>query len=232
MIARDVAKASGSLPPFAPRAYSIASSPTKYPAQVHLTVASVEYSLDQRTHASTCSSYLFENLALGERVNAYFAANKHFSLTENPNTPVIMVGPGIGIAPFRGLLQEREHNNHSGDNGLFFGHRNKDYDYLYREEIEAMCKKGLLTRLDLAFSRDQQKKVYVQNRMHEHAASLYEWLENGAYFFVCGDARKMAKDVDKALHEIIVTQGNINHQQANEYIYRLKQEKRYIQDVY
>jgi NADPH-dependent sulfite reductase flavoprotein alpha-component len=221
-----------SLAPMIPRAYSIASSPEKYPTEVHLTVASVDYSLDQRIHKGTCSAYLADEITLDDSISCYVVPNKYFSVPENPDAAMIMVGPGTGIAPFRGFLQERESKNHQGNNWLFFGDRNKDYDYLYSEEIEAMYQKGLLTKLDLAFSRDQQEKVYVQDRMKTQAVALFEWLENGAYFFVCGDAEKMAKDVDKVLHEIIQQQGNMDQQQADEYVEKLKQDKRYIRDVY
>jgi sulfite reductase (NADPH) flavoprotein alpha-component len=143
-----------------------------------------------------------------------------------------MVGPGTGIAPFRAFLQERQFRGAKGKNWLFFGDRNAATDFIYRDELEIMEKSGLLTRLDLAFSRDQAEKVYVQDKMHEHGAELFGWIEAGGYFFVCGDAYHMAKDVDKALHDVIAVHGNKTEQQAIDYVNLLKKDKRYVRDVY
>jgi len=145
---------------------------------------------------------------------------------------MIMVGPGTGIAPFRAFLQEREFRKASGQNWLLFGDRNAATDYIYQDEIEAMQEKGVLTRLDLAFSRDQEEKIYVQDRMIENGAEMFSWLEQGGSFFVCGDANYMAKDVDKALHSLIETHGNKSSEQAIDYVNQLKKEKRYVRDVY
>jgi sulfite reductase (NADPH) flavoprotein alpha-component len=145
---------------------------------------------------------------------------------------MIMVGPGTGVAPFRAFLQERECRNAPGKNWLFFGDRNAATDFLYREELEAMQASGLLTELDLAFSRDQPEKIYVQDRMREKGRQLFAWLEAGGYFFVCGDAYHMAKDVDQALHEIIAEHGHLSPQQAVDYVNQLKKDKRYVRDVY
>jgi len=151
---------------------------------------------------------------------------------EDNSLPMIMVGPGTGIAPFRAFLQERQFRNAPGKNWLFFGDRNASTDFIYRDEIEAMQASGLLTRLDLAFSRDQNAKIYVQDRMLENGAELFAWLEQGGYFFVCGDAYRMAKDVDKALHEVIATHGKLSEQQAIDYVNKLKKDKKYVRDVY
>jgi sulfite reductase (NADPH) flavoprotein alpha-component len=145
---------------------------------------------------------------------------------------MIMVGPGTGIAPFRAFLQEREYRQANGKNWLFFGDRNASTDFIYREEIEAMQANGLLTRLDLAFSRDQQEKIYVQDRMLENGAELYAWLEQGGYFFVCGDAYRMAKDVDQALLDVIRIHGQKSVTEAMDYVNQLKKDKRYVRDVY
>ena len=145
---------------------------------------------------------------------------------------MIMVGPGTGIAPFRAFLEERVATKAEGDNWLFFGDRNSETDFLYQDEIETMQGTGLLTRLDLAFSRDQSEKIYVQDRMLENAKELFAWLERGAYFFICGDAYRMAKDVDKALHKIIEQQGGLSTQASEEYVNQLKKQKRYVRDVY
>ena len=143
-----------------------------------------------------------------------------------------MVGPGTGIAPFRAFLEEREMSKATGKNWLFFGERNRESDFFYEEEFSLWQDKGLLTRLDLAFSRDQENKIYVQDRMLQQGAELYEWLQQGGYFFVCGDAQRMAKDVDKALHTIVVEHGNMSEEDATHYINEMKKEKRYVRDVY
>jgi sulfite reductase (NADPH) flavoprotein alpha-component len=145
---------------------------------------------------------------------------------------MIMVGPGTGIAPFRAFLQEREFRNAKGINWLFFGDRNAATDFIYRDEIEAMQKSSVLSKLDLAFSRDQEEKIYVQDRMREQGTELFALLEQGGYFFVCGDAYRMAKDVDKALHDVIATQGNMSEEQAAAYVNQMKKDKRYVRDVY
>ena len=221
-----------SLKPISARAYSISSSIKKYPSQVHLTVATVRYQNEKRQHQGVCSTYLADSLQVGDNIACYFAPNKYFSVPENGDAAMIMVGPGTGVAPFRGFLQERECRGDKGGNWLFFGDRNLANDFLYQEEFEAMKKSGLLSKLDLAFSRDQEEKIYVQQRMLENAEQLYDWLDAGAYFYVCGDAERMAKDVDKALHDIVQQQGEMSKPQAAQYIEQLKQEKRYVRDVY
>ena len=220
------------LKPLQHRAYSISSSGKAYPDSVHLTVASVRYDSHNREHKGVCSTYIADLVDDNTLVNIFFSPNKIFRVPEDDSLPIIMIGPGTGIAPFRAFLQEREFRKASGKNWLLFGDRNKATDYVYGKEIEAMQKSGLLTRLDLAFSRDQEEKIYVQNRMHENGAEMFSWLEQGGYFFVCGDANYMAKDVDKALHNIIEEHGKITTEQATAYVNQLKKEKRYVRDVY
>ncbi|HEY8650828.1 MAG TPA: sulfite reductase subunit alpha, partial [Chthoniobacterales bacterium] len=165
-------------------------------------------------------------------VPVYPSSAKHFHLPENPDLPIIMVGPGTGIAPFRAYLQERQALGAKGKNWLFFGSRREKCDYSYKEDFDRFKRDGILTRLDCAWSRDQAHKVYVQHRMMENAAEIWRWLEDGAHFFVCGDARRMAKDVDASLRQIVQQEGGKNAHQANEYIEKLKTEKRYKRDVY
>ncbi len=220
------------LKPLQHRAYSISSSGKAYPDSVHLTVASVRYESYGREHKGVCSTYIADLVDKNIDVNIFFSPNKSFRVPEDDSLPIIMVGPGTGIAPFRAFLQERELRKSSGKNWLFFGDRNAATDYIYKEEIEAMQSNGVLTHLDLAFSRDQQEKIYVQDCMRHNAEELFTWLEQGGYFYVCGDATYMAKDVDKALHEIIEKQGNKTSEQAIEYVNQMKKEKRYVRDVY
>lgn len=220
------------LKPIAPRAYSISSSLNKHNDEVHLTIGSVRYANDEREYGGTCSTWLADLVDEGEKVPCYFAPNKNFAVPEDDKAPMIMVGPGTGIAPFRAFLEEREIQASPGDNWLIFGDRNSATDFIYQEEIEALQTKEVLTRLDLAFSRDQAEKVYVQDKMRENGAELFAWLERGGYFFVCGDAYYMAKDVDKALHDIVAEYGNLNEEQTKEYISNLKKQKRYVRDVY
>ncbi|MBF6647976.1 sulfite reductase subunit alpha [Methylobacter sp. BlB1] len=220
------------LKPLQHRAYSISSSGKMHPDTVHLTVASVRYESYDRQHKGVCSTFLADLVDDETEVRVFFTPNKIFRVPDDNSLPMIMVGPGTGIAPFRAFLQEREYRNAPGKNWLFFGDRNSATDFIYREELEAMQQKGLLTRLDLAFSRDQKEKVYVQDRMRENGAELFAWLEQGGYFFVCGDAYHMAKDVDKALHDVIAEHGKMSEQQAIDYVNQLKKDKRYVRDVY
>ncbi len=220
------------LKPLAPRAYSISSSINKHAKQVHLTVGSVRYDLKGREHLGVCSTWLADAVTEGQSVPCYFSPNKHFTVPEDDDTPMIMVGPGTGIAPFRAFLEEREVRGAKGDNWLFFGDREEKNDFIYRDELSAWQQSGLLTRLDLAFSRDQAEKIYVQTRMAENGKTLFEWLECGAYFYVCGDALRMAKDVDSTLHAIIAEHGGLNEAEAKDYVKALKKAKRYVRDVY
>jgi len=220
------------LKPLQHRAYSISSSGKASPETVHLTVASVRYDSFKRPHKGVCSTFLADLTDETTEIRCFFTPNKVFRVPENNDLPIIMVGPGTGIAPFRAFLQEREIRGAKGKNWLFFGDRNAATDFIYRDELEKMGNSGLLNRLDLAFSRDQEAKIYVQDKMREHGAELFEWLELGGYFFVCGDAYRMAKDVDKALHDVIATHGNKSEQQAIDYVNQLKKDKRYVRDVY
>lgn len=220
------------LKPLQHRAYSISSSGSAFPETVHLTVASVRYNSYNRDHKGVCSTYIADLVDKNTPINIFFSPNKSFRVPEDDSLPIIMVGPGTGIAPFRAFLQERHFRKASGKNWLLFGDRNKATDYLYREEVEAMQESGLLTRLDLAFSRDQEEKIYVQDRMYENGEEMFSWLEQGGSFYVCGDANYMAKDVDKALHNIIEEHGKITTEQATAYVNQLKKEKRYVRDVY
>lgn len=215
-----------------PRLYSIASSPVLYPEEIHLTVAVVRYATNERERIGVCSTYLSERLPLQEKVVPVFVASSHFGLPEDESADVIMVGPGTGIAPFRAFLQERAAKKSPGRNWLFFGDQHRETDYLYGEEFEEYLANGDLARLDLAFSRDQKEKIYVQNRMEEKGAELWEWVKNGAYFFVCGDAKRMAKDVDKALHDVIAKHGGMSPEEAADFVKAMKKEKRYLRDVY
>ena len=218
--------------PLAPRAYSISSSINKHANEVHLTIGSVRYHSNGRDHNGVCSTWLADELDEGAKVSCYFAPNKHFALPQDDNLPIIMVGPGTGIAPFRSFLEEREMREAQGDNWLFFGDRNAASDFIYREELEGWQQSGLLTRLDLAFSRDQAEKIYVQDRMLEHGKELFEWFERGAYFYICGDAYRMAKDVDAALHQLVAEHGGFSEADAVAYVNNLKSQKRYVRDVY
>ena len=220
------------LKPIAPRAYSISSSLNKHNDEVHLTIGSVRYKNSERDYNGTCSTWLADLVENGNKIPCYFAPNKNFAVPEDDKAPMIMVGPGTGIAPFRAFLEERETQASPGDNWLIFGDRNSATDYIYQEEIEALQQKGILTRLDLAFSRDQEQKIYVQDKMRDCGSELFTWLERGGYFFVCGDAYNMAKDVDRALHDIIEEHGVFDKEGAKTYVNKLKKQKRYVRDVY
>ena len=213
-----------------PRLYSIASSLSAHSEEVHLTVAVVRYDGHGRKRKGVCSSYLAERV--GEKIPCYLHPNKNFKLPEDSSTPIIMVGPGTGIAPFRAFIEERQATGAKGKNWLFFGDRSQNTDYLYGNEWESYQKEGILNELDLAWSRDQQEKVYVQHKMLEKKAELWSWLQNGAVFYVCGDASRMAKDVDKALHDIVMEQGGMTEAQAKRYVETLSSEHRYLRDVY
>jgi len=216
-----------------PRLYSISSSPKAHPGEVHLTVAAVRYSSFERERKGVCSTFLADRVDSSATDVPVFVQKSHgFRVPENGDTPMIMVGPGTGIAPFRAFLEERKATEAKGKNWLFFGDQKKDLDFLYREELEAFQQDGHLTRFDTAFSRDQTEKVYVQSRMEQNAAELWQWLEEGTHFYVCGDAKRMAKDVDLALHKVIETQGGKTEEEAKEYVKQLKSDKRYQRDVY
>ncbi len=221
-----------SLNKIAPRLYSISSSPNENPGEVHLTVGIVRYTVADRRRLGAASSYLAERVPLGMPVSVFVQPTAHFTIPQSPGIPIIMVGPGTGIAPFRAFLQERRNLGDTGKNWLFFGDQNRQFDFLYSEELLEMQSTGFLTRLDLAFSRDQAEKVYVQNRMLDQGKELFAWLEQGAYFYVCGDAKRMAKDVEAALLQIISKEGSVDPEQALAYLEKMKSEKRYQRDVY
>ena len=220
------------LKPLRYRAYSISSSPKAHVGEVHLTVAAVRWNYNKREHRGVCSTYLADRADAGEKVEIFPMKNKAFGIPEDNSAAMIMVGPGTGLAPFRAFLEERREIGATGPNWLFFGDQHRECDFIYEDELLAMSKSGLLTRLQLAFSRDQDEKIYVQHRMIENGRDIYAQLEEGAYFYVCGDATRMAKDVDAALHEIIATHGHKNQHDVADYVAKLKREKRYLRDVY
>jgi len=215
-----------------PRLYSIASSIKAHADEVHLCVGAVRYSTDGVHHKGVASTFLADRLPLGETTGIYFHAANHFRLPTDLTKPVIMVGPGTGIAPFRAFLEEREATKAPGKNWLFFGDQKRASDFLYHDQVIGWVQSGHLTRLDTAFSRDQEEKIYVQTRMLQAANELWQWLEEGAHFYVCGDAKRMAKDVDDALHSIIQTAGGKSADEASAYVNQMKKEKRYARDVY
>ncbi|MBS1814697.1 MAG: oxidoreductase [Acidobacteria bacterium] len=215
-----------------PRMYSISSSQEKSSNTVHTTVRVVRYHTHNRERQGLCSGHLGERADVGATMPIFLHANQNFRLPENTDAPVIMVGPGTGIAPFRAFLQHREALGHKGKNWLFFGEQRMASDFLYREELEGMQKSGVLTHLHTAFSRDQAHKIYVQDKMRENFGELYKWLEEGAYFYICGDANRMAKDVETALIDAIADGRNCSPEHALEYLQEMKKQKRYQLDVY
>lgn len=221
----------GLLGKLSPRLYSISSSPNAHENEVHVTVGVVRYDAHGRERKGVCSNFLADHD--GESaVRVFFHHSKTFKLPENDDLPVIMVGPGTGIAPFRAFLEERSISGAKGKNWLFFGDQHVDCDFLYSDELDAFQKIDVLTKLDTAFSRDQAEKVYVQNRMEQNGGELFAWLEEGGCFYVCGDASRMAKDVDMALHRLIAKHGAMGEGEAKEYVEGLKRDKRYLRDVY
>lgn len=215
-----------------PRLYSIASSSLLFPGQVHLTVAPVRYESNGRRRYGVCSTFLADRVTRRKTPIPVFVASSHFGLPEDPAKDIIMVGPGTGIAPFRAFVQERMATKATGRNWLFFGDQHQATDYLYGDEWKRLLAEGRMARIDLAFSRDQPQKIYVQDRMREAAAELWAWLNGGAYFYVCGDAHRMAKDVDAMLHQIIVEHGHLDAAQAADYVRQMKKDRRYQRDVY
>ena len=213
-----------------PRLYSISSSLLAHPEEVHLTVAIVRYHSHGRDRKGVCSTYLADRVE--KTVPCYAHANKKFKLPEDPATPIIMVGPGTGIAPFRAFLEERVALGATGKSWLFFGDRRSQTDFLYGDQLNGYLREESLTRLDLAFSRDQGYKIYVQDRMRQNASELFSWIQDGAFFYVCGDASRMAKDVDQALIEIVAQEGGMDEQAAAAYVKAMRKEKRYLRDVY
>lgn len=215
-----------------PRLYSIASSQSEVEDEVHLTVALVEYDAHGFPHQGGASGYLAQRLDEGGDVKVFVEENNNFRLPENPDSAVIMIGPGTGIAPFRAFMQQREVDEAQGNNWLFFGNPNYTQDFLYQLEWQRFVKDGVLDKVSLAFSRDQQEKIYVQHRLLEQGAEVFQWLEEGAYLYVCGDAEHMAKDVHEALVAIVQQHGDKNQQEAESYLSQLRRAKRYQKDVY
>ncbi|MCY7954547.1 assimilatory sulfite reductase (NADPH) flavoprotein subunit [Bacillus licheniformis] len=215
-----------------PRLYSIASSFAANPDEVHLTIGAVRYNAHGRDRKGVCSVLCAERLQPGDTLPVFIQPNKNFKLPENPETPIIMVGPGTGVAPFRSFMQEREETGASGKSWMFFGDQHFVTDFLYQTEWQKWLSEGVLTKMDVAFSRDTEEKVYVQHRMLEHSKELFEWLEEGAAFYVCGDKNNMAKDVQNALLEIIEKEGGKSREEAEAYLAEMKKQKRYQRDVY
>lgn len=222
----------GALRKMQPRLYSIASSQSEVDEEVHLTVGVVEYDAFGETHLGGCSGFIGRRVEEGDKLRVYVEKNDKFRLPQNPDTPVVMVGPGTGIAPFRAFLQEREAQEATGKNWLFFGNPHFTQDFLYQVEMQRYLKSGLLTKMNVAFSRDQAEKIYVQDRLIENGKALYDWLESGAHFYVCGDANRMAKDVHQALLDVIVEHGGKSQEAATDYLEALRDQGRYQKDVY
>lgn len=226
-----LADLAASLPPLRPRLYSISSSPRAWPGQVHLCVSVVRETRRNRVRHGVGSAFLADRAGEAGPIEAYIQTS-HFRLPDDPSVPVIMVGPGTGIAPFRAFLAHRPAAGVRGRTWLFFGERNQETDFLYEQELRAWLKQGTLTRLDTAFSRDQKGKVYVQDRIAESATDVWRWLQDGARFYVCGDANRMAKDVDAALRRAAMTEGQLDEGQARDWIVALARQGRYLRDVY
>jgi sulfite reductase (NADPH) flavoprotein alpha-component len=215
-----------------PRLYSISSSPKESPGKVNLTVSAVRYAMEGRLRRGVASTFLADRLEPGSAITVYVQKAHNFALPADDAKSIIMVGPGTGIAPFRAFLQERKARGAKGDSWLFFGDQHEASDFLYQDELKALLDLGVLTRMNTAFSRDQAEKIYVQNRMEEEGEALWRWLQNGAYFYVCGDAGRMATDVDVALHRVIEVHGRMKKAEAKDYIAAMKKDGRYQRDVY
>jgi sulfite reductase (NADPH) flavoprotein alpha-component len=215
-----------------PRLYSIASSPRAHPGEVHLCVGIVRYQTHGRKRGGVCSTFFADRLGGGVKPGVYVHSNPAFRLPADGNVPVIMAGPGTGIAPFRAFLEDRRATGAKGKNWLFFGNHYRATDFLYEDEINGYLADGTLARLDVAWSRDQKEKLYVQHLMMQQGAELWSWLKDGAAFYVCGDASRMAKDVDQALHAVAKEHGKLSEEEASAFINQLKKEKRYLRDVY
>ena len=221
-----------SLEPLQPRLYSIASSPRVDPKRISLTVDAVRYEVGRRRRLGVASTFLAERAREGERLKVYVQKAHAFGLPADPSVPIIMVGPGTGVAPFRAFLHERMATKAPGRNWLFFGHQRSAYDFFYADELAGMKSKGVLTRLSLAWSRDTEEKFYVQDRMRQSGRDVWAWLADGAHFYVCGDAQRMARDVERALVEIVAQHGARTTDEAVAFVAELKRKGRYQQDVY
>ncbi|HGL3873667.1 TPA: NADPH-dependent assimilatory sulfite reductase flavoprotein subunit [Klebsiella pneumoniae] len=222
----------GLLRPLTPRLYSIASSQAEVESEVHVTVGVVRYEIEGRARAGGASSFLADRVEEDGEVRVFIEHNDNFRLPANPETPVIMIGPGTGIAPFRAFMQQRAADGAQGKNWLFFGNPHFTEDFLYQVEWQSYVKEGLLTRIDLAWSRDQQQKIYVQDKLCEQGAELWRWINDGAHIYVCGDANRMAKDVENTLLEVIAEYGAMDAEAADEFLSELRVERRYQRDVY
>ncbi|WP_145577589.1 NADPH-dependent assimilatory sulfite reductase flavoprotein subunit [Yersinia mollaretii] len=220
------------LRPLTPRLYSIASSQAETENEVHITVGVVRYDIDGRPRTGGASGYLADRLAVDDDIRIFIEHNDNFRLPANPETPVIMIGPGTGIAPFRAFMQQREAIGASGKNWLLFGNPHFTEDFLYQVEWQRYVKEGLLTRIDLAWSRDQAHKIYVQDKLREQGAELWNWIQQGAHIYVCGDANRMAKDVEQVLLDVVAEHGAMDTEQADEYLSELRLARRYQRDVY
>ncbi|EAX5649993.1 NADPH-dependent assimilatory sulfite reductase flavoprotein subunit [Salmonella enterica] len=220
------------LRPLTPRLYSIASAQAEVESEVHITVGVARYDIEGRARAGGASSFLADRVEEEGEVRVFIEHNDNFRLPANPQTPVIMIGPGTGIAPFRAFMQQRAADGAEGKNWLFFGNPHFTEDFLYQVEWQRYVKEGLLSRIDLAWSRDQKEKIYVQDKLREQGAELWRWINDGAHIYVCGDARRMAADVEKALLEVIAEFGGMDLESADEYLSELRVERRYQRDVY
>ncbi|MCB5309363.1 NADPH-dependent assimilatory sulfite reductase flavoprotein subunit [Yersinia massiliensis] len=220
------------LRPLTPRLYSIASSQAETETEVHITVGVVRYEIDGRPRTGGASGYLADRLAVDGDIRIFIEHNDNFRLPANPETPVIMIGPGTGIAPFRAFMQQREAIGATGKNWLLFGNPHFTEDFLYQVEWQRYVKDGLLTRIDLAWSRDQAHKIYVQDKLREQGAELWRWIQDGAHIYVCGDANRMAKDVEQVLLDVVAEHGAMDTEQADEYLSELRLARRYQRDVY
>lgn len=228
----NVEQLTGLLRPLTPRLYSIASSQAENETEVHITVGAVRYEIEGRARAGGASSYLADRLQEDDGVRIFIEHNDNFRLPASPDTPVIMIGPGTGIAPFRAFMQQRDSDGAGGKNWLFFGNPHFTEDFLYQVEWQRYVKDGLLTHIDLAWSRDQKHKIYVQDKIRAKGAELWRWIEEGAHIYVCGDANRMAKDVEQALLEVVAEFGAMDIESADEFLSELRIERRYQRDVY
>jgi len=228
----DAAQLIGLLRPLTPRLYSIASSQAETENEVHITVGVVRYDVEGRARAGGASSFLADRVEEDGEIRVFIEHNDNFRLPANPDTPVIMIGPGTGIAPFRAFMQQRAAEGAGGKNWLFFGNPHFTEDFLYQVEWQSYVKEGLLTRIDLAWSRDQKQKIYVQDKLREQGAELWRWINDGAHIYVCGDANRMAKDVERTLLDVIAEFGGMDTEAADEYLSELRVERRYQRDVY
>ena len=220
------------LKPLQHRAYSIASSNLIFKNSVHLSVSTQRWQKKTRDYGGVCSTFLSDSCVLGDKVKIFLIPNKLFKLPEDQNKPIIMIGPGTGVAPFLSFIQERKYLKSNGKNWLFFGAQTKKNDFIYEDQISNFVEEKILNNLDTAFSRDQDKKIYVQDKIYERSDEFFQWLKNGAIIYICGDAQKMAKDVESTIIKLISKELKCDDEKAFEYLKMLKKEKRYLLDVY